>query len=62
MAIGEGYDAIRLGRAEVMLCGGSEAGITELAVAGFAAMRALSSRNGDPAVPVDPLMPTGTAS
>ena len=49
MAIGEGYDAIRLGRAEVMLCGGSEAGITELAVAGFAAMRALSSRNGDPA-------------
>src|SRR5439155_745165 len=36
-------------RAEVMLCGGSEAGITELAVAGFAAMRALSCRNGDPA-------------
>jgi 3-oxoacyl-[acyl-carrier-protein] synthase II len=49
MAVGEGYDAIRLGRAEVMLCGGSEAGITELAVAGFAAMRALSSRNSDPA-------------
>ena len=49
MAVGEGYDAIRLGRAEVMLCGGSEAGITELAVAGFAAMRALSCRNSDPA-------------
>ena len=49
MAVGEGYDAIRLGRAEVMLCGGSEAGITELAVAGFGAMRALSCRNGDPA-------------
>ena len=49
MAVGEGYDAIKLGRAEVMLCGGSEAGITELAVAGFAAMRALSRRNGDPA-------------
>jgi 3-oxoacyl-[acyl-carrier-protein] synthase II len=49
MAIGEGYDAIRLGRAEVMLCGGSEAGITELAVSGFAAMRALSRRNDDPA-------------
>jgi 3-oxoacyl-[acyl-carrier-protein] synthase II len=32
-----------------MLCGGSEAGITELAVAGFAAMRALSRRNDDPA-------------
>ncbi|MGH2972401.1 MAG: beta-ketoacyl-ACP synthase II [Gaiellaceae bacterium] len=49
MAIGEGYDAIRLGRAEVMLCGGSEAGITPLAMAGFAAMRALSRRNDDPA-------------
>ena len=49
MAIGEGYDAIRLGRADVMLCGGSEAGITPLAVAGFAAMRALSRRNQDPA-------------
>src|SRR5205085_9260601 len=48
MAIGEGYDAIRLGRAEVMLCGGSEAGIQDLAVAGFAAMRALSRRNDDP--------------
>jgi 3-oxoacyl-[acyl-carrier-protein] synthase II len=49
MAVGEGFDAIKLGRAEVMLCGGSEAGITELAVAGFAAMRALSRRNDDPA-------------
>jgi 3-oxoacyl-[acyl-carrier-protein] synthase II len=49
MAIGDGYDAIRLGRADVMLCGGSEAGITPLAVAGFAAMRALSRRNDEPA-------------
>jgi 3-oxoacyl-[acyl-carrier-protein] synthase II len=49
MALGDGYDAIRLGRAEVMLCGGSEAGVTPLAVAGFAAMRALSRRNDDPA-------------
>jgi 3-oxoacyl-[acyl-carrier-protein] synthase II len=49
MAVGGGYDAIKLGRAEVMLCGGSEAGITPLAVAGFAAMRALSRRNDDPA-------------
>jgi 3-oxoacyl-[acyl-carrier-protein] synthase II len=48
MAIGNGYDTIRLGRAEVMLCGGSEAGITPLAMAGFAAMRALSRRNDDP--------------
>jgi 3-oxoacyl-[acyl-carrier-protein] synthase II len=49
MAIGEGYDAIRLDRADVMFCGGSEAGITAVAVAGFAAMRALSRRNDDPA-------------
>ena len=49
MSIGEGYDAIRLGRADVMLCGGSEAGVTPLAMAGFAAMRALSRRNDDPA-------------
>jgi len=49
MAIGEGYDAIRLGRADVMFCGGSEAGITPIAIAGFAAMRALSRRNDDPA-------------
>jgi len=48
MAIGEGYDAIRLDRAEVMFCGGSEAGVTELAVAGFAAMKALSRRNDAP--------------
>jgi 3-oxoacyl-[acyl-carrier-protein] synthase II len=49
MAIGEGYDAIRIGRADVMFCGGTEAGITPVAVAGFAAMRALSRRNDDPA-------------
>jgi 3-oxoacyl-[acyl-carrier-protein] synthase II len=49
MAVGDGYDAIRLGRADVMLCGGSEAGITPIAIAGFAAMRALSRRNDEPA-------------
>jgi 3-oxoacyl-[acyl-carrier-protein] synthase II len=48
MAIGDGVDAIRLGRAEVMLCGGSEAAITPVGMAGFSAMRALSKRNGDP--------------
>jgi 3-oxoacyl-[acyl-carrier-protein] synthase II len=48
MAIGGGLDAIRLGRAEVMLCGGSEAAITRVGVSGFAAMRALSRRNDDP--------------
>src|SRR5215218_2338412 len=48
MAIGEGADAIRLGRADVMLCGGTEAGITRVGIAGFAAMRALSRRNDEP--------------
>jgi 3-oxoacyl-[acyl-carrier-protein] synthase II len=48
MAIGEGGDAIRLGRADVMLCGGTEAGITRVGIAGFGAMRALSRRNDDP--------------
>jgi 3-oxoacyl-[acyl-carrier-protein] synthase II len=48
MAIGESLDAIRLGRAEVMLAGGAEASITEVGVAGFGAMRALSRRNDDP--------------
>jgi 3-oxoacyl-[acyl-carrier-protein] synthase II len=49
MAIGQGLDAIRLGRAEVMLCGGSDAAITRTGIAGFAGMRALSRRNDDPA-------------
>src|SRR3954451_23390020 len=49
MSIGDGLDAIRLGRAEVMLCGGTEAAVNEVGIAGFAAMRALSLRNEDPA-------------
>ncbi len=48
MAIGDGLDAIRLGRADLMLCGGTEAPVTPVAVAGFAAMRALSTRGDDP--------------
>jgi 3-oxoacyl-[acyl-carrier-protein] synthase II len=48
MAIGDGLDAIRLGRADVMLCGGTEAPVTEVGIAGFSAMRALSRRNDDP--------------
>src|SRR5437764_473799 len=48
MALGEGADAIRLGRADVMLCGGTEAPVTEVGIAGFTAMRALSRRNDDP--------------
>jgi 3-oxoacyl-[acyl-carrier-protein] synthase II len=48
MAIGEGLDAIRLGRADVMLCGGTEAPVTQVGIAGFSAMRALSRRNEAP--------------
>jgi 3-oxoacyl-[acyl-carrier-protein] synthase II len=48
MAIGDGLDAIRLGRAEVMFCGGTEAPVTKMGIAGFAAMRAISRRNDDP--------------
>src|SRR5438105_1547025 len=48
MAIGDGLDAIRLGRADVMLCGGTEAAINEVGIAGFCATRALSQRNADP--------------
>ena len=48
MAVGEGMDAIRLGRADVVLAGGTEAGITEVGIAGFGAMRALSRRNDAP--------------
>jgi len=48
MAIGDGLDSIRLGRADVMLCGGTEAPVTEVGIAGFSAMRALSRRNDDP--------------
>lgn len=48
MAIGQGLDDIRLGRAEVMFCGGTESAINEVGIAGFGAMRALSRRNDDP--------------
>jgi 3-oxoacyl-[acyl-carrier-protein] synthase II len=48
MAIGDGLDAIRIGRADVMLCGGTEAPIAPVGIAGFDSMRALSRRNGDP--------------
>ncbi len=48
MAIGDGTDQIRLGRADIMLCGGTEAAINEVGIAGFGAMRALSRRNDDP--------------
>jgi 3-oxoacyl-[acyl-carrier-protein] synthase II len=48
MAIGDAMDAIKLGRADVMLAGGTEAGINGVGISGFGAMRALSRRNDDP--------------
>ena len=48
-AIGESFRVLQRGDADVMIAGGSEAAVTPLSVAGFAAMRALSTRNDDPA-------------
>ena len=47
-AIGDAANVIRRGDADAMIAGGSEAVITTLAVGGFSAMRALSTRNDDP--------------
>jgi len=47
-AIGDAYRLIERGDAEVMIAGGSEAAITPMGVGGFAAMRALSTRNDEP--------------
>ena len=47
--IGEAAKSIRLGEANVMIAGGAEATVTELSMGGFAAARALSTRNHDPA-------------
>ncbi len=48
MAIGDSMDAIRLGRADAMICGGAESPVTRVGIAGFNAMRALSRRTSDP--------------
>ena len=48
MALGDGLDAIRLGRADVMFCGGTEAPVSRVGIAGFGAMRAISRRIDDP--------------
>ena len=47
-AIGEALAVIRNGVADVVLAGGAEAGISQLGLAGFAVMRALSTRNDEP--------------
>jgi len=48
-AVGEAFETIRRDDADMMLAGGAEAGIHEFLIGGFAAMRALSTRNDDPA-------------
>ncbi len=48
-ALGDSLRIIQRGEADVMIAGGSEAVITPLTIAGFASMRALSTRNGEPA-------------
>ncbi|MBN1541318.1 beta-ketoacyl-[acyl-carrier-protein] synthase II, partial [candidate division KSB1 bacterium] len=47
-AIGESFNHIRAGRALGMVCGGSEAPITRMGLAGFCSLKALSTRNDDP--------------
>ncbi|NVB41646.1 beta-ketoacyl-ACP synthase II [Pseudenhygromyxa sp. WMMC2535] len=47
-SLGEAYLAIRYGRADVMIAGGTESTITALSVGGFCAARALSTRNDEP--------------
>ena len=47
--IGEAAKSIRYGETDVMIAGGAEATVTELAMGGFASARALSTRNDDPA-------------
>ncbi|MFN0179836.1 MAG: beta-ketoacyl-ACP synthase II [Gemmatimonadales bacterium] len=47
-AIGEGYELIKIGKADCIVAGGSEAAITGLAIAGFQNMKALSTRNDVP--------------
>ncbi|NER26610.1 MAG: beta-ketoacyl-ACP synthase II [Symploca sp. SIO1C4] len=47
-AIGDGFRLLQRGYAQAMLCGGTEAAVTPLGVAGFAAARALSTRNDTP--------------
>ncbi len=48
-AIGDAFKLIQRGQADLMISGGTEAPVTSLAVAGFCSMKALSTRNDDPA-------------
>lgn len=48
-SISAAFDYIRWNRADVMICGGSEAAVTRAGIGGFSSMKALSQRNDDPA-------------
>jgi 3-oxoacyl-[acyl-carrier-protein] synthase II len=48
-AVGDAFRLVQRGYAQAMICGGTEAAVTPLSLAGFAAARALSTRNDDPA-------------
>ena len=48
-AIGDAYEIVRRGAADAMIAGGSEAAITPMGIGGFGALRALSTRNDEPA-------------
>jgi 3-oxoacyl-[acyl-carrier-protein] synthase II len=52
---------IQRGDADAMICGGTEAAVTPMSVGGFAAMRALSTRNDDPTHASRPSTKTATA-
>jgi 3-oxoacyl-[acyl-carrier-protein] synthase II len=47
-AIIDAFDKIRIGKADIMITGGSEAGVNEAGIAGFNSMKAISTRNDDP--------------
>ncbi len=47
-AIGAGFEIIKRGDADIMVCGGSEAAVTPMGIGGFDAMKALSTRNDEP--------------
>jgi len=47
-ALGEAWRTIKMGDAQVMFAGGSEATVTEIGIGGFCAMKAMSTRNDDP--------------
>ena len=57
-AIGEAFNVIRSGMADVMFTGGAEAGISELGLGGFAVMKALTTQNAEPAKASRPIAST----